>query len=406
MVDRAEANSTGAHVALRGTHVVMGGTQAERPPPPERFHDLDALRAFAMLLGVFLHAALFLLPDPKPDNDVPAWPAYHPYAHDTPPVANPYSYVLLLIHGFRMPLFFMLSGFFTAMLWRRRGARALAVHRLKRIVVPLAVGMFTVVPTVALFYPDHLSGFVGWTTAWSRDLYHLWFLLYLLLMAAGFLVLVRLGARFQSRLWWLLLPLVLVPQYAMRETFGVDVPSGFLPMPDAFLYYAFFFLFGAVFHERGTTVRRWWTAGLPVALLLFMPGVALAYPDQIDALSAHVDAAWFQVASAGVQVSFAWLASFGMMGLFRWVAGRERYWVRYMSDASYWIYLWHLPLIIGGQLLATAWQVGPHAAYLLICAAATAVLLAAYQIGVRYTFIGATLNGPRQRRRTQEARRG
>ena len=399
MVDRAD-------VTTAGTAGTLHGTQAEHPPAPERFHDLDALRAFAMLLGVFLHAALFLLPDPKPDNDVPAWPAYHPYAHDTPPVANPYSYVLLLIHGFRMPLFFMLSGFFTAMLWRRRGARALAVHRLKRIVVPLAVGMFTVVPTVALFYPDHLSGFVGWTTAWSRDLYHLWFLLYLLLMAAGFLVLVRLGAQFRSRLWWLLLPMVLVPQYAMRETFGVDVPSGFLPMPDAFLYYAFFFLFGAVFHERGTTVRRWWAAGLPVALLLFMPGVALAYPDQIDALSAHVDAAWYQVASAGVQVSFAWLASFGMMGLFRWIAGRERYWVRYMSDASYWIYLWHLPLIIGGQLLATAWQMGPHAAYLLICAAATAVLLAAYQLGVRYTFIGATLNGPRQRRRMQDARRG
>ena len=369
----------------------------------KRFHDLDALRAFAMMLGVLLHAALFLLPDPKPDNAVPAWPAYHPYAHDTPPVANPYSYMLLLIHGFRMPLFFMLSGFFTAMLWGKRGPRALAVHRLKRIVVPLVVGMFTVVPIVALFYPDSPSGFGGWMTAWSRNLYHLWFLLYLVLMAAGFLALVRLGARFQSRLWWLLLPLVLVPQYTMRETFGADVPSGFLPIPDTFLYYALFFLFGAVFHERDMTVRRRWTAALPVALLLFMPGVAFAYPDQIDALSAYVGTAWFQIASAGLQVSFAWLASFGMMGAFRWVAGRQRYWVRYMSDASYWIYLWHLPLIIGGQLLTTDWGMGPHAAFLLICGAATAVLLVTYQIGVRYTFIGATLNGPRQRRRTQGA---
>ena len=373
---------------------MVGGAEAKR------FHDLDALRAFAMMLGVLLHAALFLLPDPKPDNEVPPWPASHPYAYDTPAAANPYSYVLLLIHGFRMPLFFMLSGFFTAMLWRKRGSRALAVHRLKRIVVPLIAGMVTVVPTVALFYPDGPSGFVGWTTAWSRGLYHLWFLLYLLLMAAGFLVLVQLGARFRNRLWWLLLPLVAAPQYAMRETFGADVPSGFLPMPDAFLYYALFFLFGAVFHESGAAVRRWWTAGLPVALLLFLPGVAFAYPDQIDVLSAHVDAGWFQAASAGLQVSFAWLASFGMMGLFRWIAGRERYWVRYMSDASYWIYLWHLPLIIGGQILATDWGAGPHAAYLLICGAATALLLVTYQLGVRYTFVGAVLNGPRQRPRT------
>lgn len=386
---------------------MVSGCDAGRPEAAggavvKRFHDLDALRAFAMMLGVLLHAALFLLPDPRPDNDVPAWPASHPYAYDTLPAANPYSYLLLLIHGFRMPLFFMLSGFFTAMLWRKRGLRALAVHRLKRIAVPLAVGMVTVVPTVSLFFVSDGLGFVGWITAGSHDLHHLWFLLYLLLMAAGFLGLVRLGARFRRRLWWLLIPMVLLPQYTMRETFGVDVPAGFLPMPDAFLYYALFFLFGAFFHERDMTVRRWWTAGLPVALLLFMPGVAFAYPDQIDALSAYVDASWFQAASAVLQVSFAWLASFGMMGLFRWVAGRQRYWVRYMSDASYWIYLWHLPLVIGGQLLATDWGMGPHAAFVLICGGATAVLLITYQLGVRYTFVGATLNGPRQRRRTRD----
>ena len=36
-------------------------------PAPDRFHDLDALRAFAMLLGIVLHACLFLMP-------VDAWP--------------------------------------------------------------------------------------------------------------------------------------------------------------------------------------------------------------------------------------------------------------------------------------------------------------------------------------------
>ena len=46
--------------------------QSSRPPPaPEpggagaasvRFHELDALRATAMLLGVVLHAAVFLIP--------------------------------------------------------------------------------------------------------------------------------------------------------------------------------------------------------------------------------------------------------------------------------------------------------------------------------------------------------
>ena len=43
------------------------------------------------------------------------------------------------IHGFRMQLFFLISGFFTAMLWRKQGLRNLLKHRAKRILVPLII---------------------------------------------------------------------------------------------------------------------------------------------------------------------------------------------------------------------------------------------------------------------------
>ena len=45
-----------------------------------------------------------------------------------------------------MQVFFLLSGFFTAMLWRRHGLRALITHRFKRVFLPLMLGLFTVVP--------------------------------------------------------------------------------------------------------------------------------------------------------------------------------------------------------------------------------------------------------------------
>ena len=41
------------------------------------------------------------------------------------------------IHGFRMPLFFVVSGFFAAMLWRQRGMKEMLKHRAKRILLPL-----------------------------------------------------------------------------------------------------------------------------------------------------------------------------------------------------------------------------------------------------------------------------
>ena len=50
---------------------------------------------------------------------------------------------MMFIHGFRMPLFFFVSGFFTMMMWQGRGSRGLLIHRSKRIVLPFFVfGLF------------------------------------------------------------------------------------------------------------------------------------------------------------------------------------------------------------------------------------------------------------------------
>ncbi|MEM9644454.1 MAG: acyltransferase family protein [Planctomycetota bacterium] len=124
------------------------GAGAARPipltvsKPSVRRHDLDALRAIAMLLGIVLHAALSF-------TSVP-WPV-----HDTQP-GEIYHVLFACVHGFRMPLFFLLSGFFTAMLWRKRGLVSLVKHRCKRILLPLFFGCVTIVPVMWV-----VSGFVS-----------------------------------------------------------------------------------------------------------------------------------------------------------------------------------------------------------------------------------------------------
>ena len=123
-------------------------------------------------------------------------------------------------------------------------------------------------------------------------------------------------------------------------------------------------------------------AGFPVAL-------ALVFPEE--------EVAWAPPVSAVFQVLYAWLLCFGLMGLFRLIASRERYWVRYVSDSSYWLYLWHLPLIVFAQRLVLTWPLNPHVKFFLICVVVTALLLATYQLGVRYTLIGTMLNGRRER---------
>ncbi|MCG8649216.1 MAG: acyltransferase family protein [Pirellulales bacterium] len=102
-----------------------------------RRHDLDALRAIAMLLGIALHGVLSYMPLPAG-----AWPVQDVRQSES------FGTLMSVIHGFRMPLFFLISGFFTAMLWRKRGLGSLLMHRFKRIFLPLLIGMFTIVPAV------------------------------------------------------------------------------------------------------------------------------------------------------------------------------------------------------------------------------------------------------------------
>ena len=55
---------------------------------------------------------------------------------------------------------------------------------------------------------------------------------------------------------------------------------------------------------------------------------------------------WQLAVSAVSETVFAWLSCFGLMGLFRWLLSRPSFIVRYLSDASYWMYLIHYPLVL------------------------------------------------------------
>ena len=116
-----------------------------------------------MLLGIVLHACLSFFPSYWMVNDT---------RQDTA-----FGIVFSTIHGFRMPLFFVMSGFFSAMLLHRRGCWALVKHRFRRVFLPLLAGMFTIVPltmgisTFAIFSASKKPAVAalaeGTTTIWA-----------------------------------------------------------------------------------------------------------------------------------------------------------------------------------------------------------------------------------------------
>ena len=360
-------------------------------PPTKRFHDLDALRACAMLLGVLLHATFHTIPWRYFDRPVlPGGPNVW---------ALPYFHGVQLIHGLRMPVFFLLSGFFCALLWQRRGLKGLLKNRILRIALPLLI----CIPTIRNL--EYIVNRLNWggnptTAQWFdavvlRDLSNLWFLWQLLLLSGIFLLALRLGLRFRHPLWWLLLPLTWLPAFHMDQeflVFGPETSVAVLVDVEVLAFYACFYFFGVFFYQRGYRVRRWWTiAMLPAATLVYPLAIPLLFQRQV--LRDTGD----QLLGSLLETLFAWLMCFGLMGLFRAVAARERPWVRLLADAAFWIYLTHELLM---QVLARhvrAIVPNPHLFYIALVLVVSGLLLLAWTREVRYTWIGTLLNGKRER---------
>ena len=87
-----------------------------------RLHALDNLRAVMMWLGIVLHVGIIYtynpLPLPLPWHD-----------QKTSLLAD---WLVALIHSFRMPVFFILAGFFVVLLVHGRGVGGMLANRLKR----------------------------------------------------------------------------------------------------------------------------------------------------------------------------------------------------------------------------------------------------------------------------------
>ncbi len=102
--------------------------------------------------------------------------------------------------------------------------------------------------------------------------------------------------------------------------------------------------------------------------------------------------------SVVLQPLYAWLMSLGCLGLFARFQSRPSPRMRYLSDSSYWLYVVHLPVVVGLQSLATDWGGGAVIKFGLILLIAIPLMLASYHWLVRPTALGWLLNGRIERR--------
>ena len=401
-----------------------------------RYHGLDGLRALAMLLGIVLHATLPYFA--RIAGIEAMWPA-----------DDDQSLALLVvfdfIHLWRMPVFFLLAGFFAHLVLERRSTGAFTRDRLRRIAVPLV--LFTGV--MALILPALWA--YGWKgefviDTWVLDprkwpyfaaqatpLAHLWFLWHLLIMYAALLALRRAGATrlamaarsvpplaalgrrtpVAAYAWTGLLLMAAALLLAWR---GGDESKPIFPpnVPDL-LYGAVFFAAGYglwprralidKLRRRGSLARLWTAAvvlyGVHLVALGTLGGTIGAAADGV--------LAWLAPVELTARAAAAVLLTLALVGSFEAALRTPRRWVRWTADASYWIYLMHLPVVAwltfalarldrSGVLAATTgFDWSAELKFLAATLATTVLGLLSYRYLIRYTPLGTLLNGRRTR---------
>jgi glucans biosynthesis protein C len=379
----------------------------------ERLHALDSLRAVAMLLGIVLHAGISLTVLPI------AWPIRD--------VSHSDGIMLMLgfIHGFRMQIFMLLAGFFGHLVWQRLGTQGFLRQRRERIGLPFLFGMIVIIPML-MFTWKWAESRTGSTFIADQEKHmtlmmyptaHLWFLemlliLYLIAMALAPLArrpsMERALPRIDAAFDWLIRnpikPLLLAVPTAALLWMGPQVPEidfagqRLLPGLQAVGYYGLFFGVGWWMHRRIhllDAIRQWLVPYFIVALAAFVVVGGSLHALESNRAAANVTT--LKAIALLAAALFSWTMTFAVTGLFLRVANGHRPWVRYLADASYWWYLWHLPIIFIVQVWIADWPLNAWLKLLLILAVNAAILLPSYHAMVRYTWVGRILNGPRER---------
>jgi peptidoglycan/LPS O-acetylase OafA/YrhL len=88
-----------------------------------------------------------------------------------------------------------------------------------------------------------------------------------------------------------------------------------------------------------------------------------------------------------------WCWILGLAGAaLTWCSSPSARW-RYLSDASYWMYLVHVPIVWSLQAWMMRWPLHWTLKFVLILVIAGTLLLASYHYLVRSTWLGKLLNG-------------
>ena len=314
----------------------------------DRLHSLDFLRAFALLMGVLLHVLMLFL---------------EPFDGSEPRLGA--SIIFIWIHTWRMPLFMLLAGFFTALSLSKRDVGNYALNRLIRLGVPILL-LWAVIPAIDettsdIFKLPELISWVLYDVPFTLRLDHLWFLYYLLIFYGVLLLLKSITPRIftyisdfrlsSARVLILWLPILILLSPLNKPTGGIfgEIPTTFGEVElGSMLFMASFFLMGLQIQKSARFLeqlqqKRFW---LPSLIIFSLIPIGLmgwgGLKDEPFVFSSALEM-WIANSLSG---SAALLLVLSIMGFGMNQITSSGSTLRWLVKFSYPIYVFHLMFVI------------------------------------------------------------
>ena len=374
----------------------------------ERIHSLDSLRASMMLLGLVLHAA------------VPYMLAFHPLK-DINSTHVAYDFLVLIIHSFRMPIFFLVAGFFGALLFYERSPMLMLQNRFYRILLPFLVFLILLTPIINFvwsyagdIFADNENAFENALIILKKlDSYipsrtsHLWFLYYLFLItlttALLALALEQLK-KVRDKLifafdWIIQRPIIRILFFStctfilffITRVSMIDGSGSLIPNLHSFVYYASFYIVGwFLFHSKHhlpSFLKYDWLLIIMAIILTIIKGLLILK------LGLARNTSFIPVML--ISSLIVWFFIFGITGLFIRFSSEKSKRMRYLSDSSYWVYLVHFPIVFLIASIIANLNIPSIFKFCIVFLTTVLICYTSYHFFVRPTIIGRFLNGRR-----------
>lgn len=333
-----------------------------------RRHDLDWLRVIVFALLILYHVGMFFVP----------W-GFHIKNNV---IYEGIKWPMLFVNQWRLPILFVISGMGTYYALSKRSGGQFAMERIKRLFLPLLVGILFIVPPQVYFerldkgqfegaYFDFwpARAFIGIYPEGNFSWHHLWFLPYLLvfslLLIPSFLYLrnnpqtslIKRVSRLAARpmgLFWLIVPL-----YLWESLLEPFFPSTHALWGDWFnvVNYLTLFFYGFLLISVGDIFWRTLAANRRKYLYLGIAGFSLMIGLRMfweDSTLVHFIEALFKVVNL-----WAWImVLFGYASAYLNQSSRT---LTYANEAVYPFYILHqtITIAIGFYLMDLDWGFWP-----------------------------------------------